>query len=213
MPILEIYYSFRSPYSYLAVDRLIRIAEDYSVEIDFRLVRPLALREPDFFQRARKQFMPYLMKDVFREAEQLGITVTPPNPDPVDMDMTNGKVAPDQPIMERLMALGVAAVEAGQALVFAQAIGRTQWGGVQDWHKDDALQETLGAAGLDFDALSGWAAQNGEAIQTTIDRNEAAQLEHHWGVPLMVLDGEPFFGQDRVASLIWRLDKLGLAKG
>lgn len=213
MPTLEVYYSFRSPYSYLAVDRLVGIERDYTVEIDFRPVRPLALREPDFFERGRKQFLPYLMKDVFREAERLGLTVAPPNPDPIDMDMANGKVAPDQPIMDRLMTLGIAAAVAGQGLDFAQTVGRSIWGGVQDWHKDDALRETLGAADLDFDALMFWAAENGETFQKNIERNEATQLEHHWGVPLMVLDGEPFFGQDRIAALIWRLEKLGLSAG
>lgn len=213
MATLEIYYSFRSPYSYLAADRLVGVERDYNVEIDFRPVRPLALREPDFFERGRKQFLPYLMKDVFREAERLGLAVAPPNPDPIDMDMANGKVAPDQPIMDRLMTLGVAAAAAGQGLAFAQTVGRSIWGGVPDWHQDDALRETLGAADLDFDALMSWAAENGETLQKNIKRNEAVQLEHHWGVPLMVLDGEPFFGQDRIAALVWRLEKLGLSTG
>jgi len=31
-------------------------------------------------------------------------------------------------------------------------------------------------------------------------------LKHHWGVPLMVLDEEPFFGQDRIDALLWRLN-------
>lgn len=204
---LEIYYSFRSPYSYLAVDRLAAIARDYPVEVDFRLVRPLALREPDFFERGRKQFVPYLIKDVMREGERLGIVVVPPNPDPVDMDLANGKVAPEQPIMDRLLALGVAATEAGDGLAFAQAVGPVIWGGVENWNEEAKLRDTLGAAGLDYDALDSRAAANGETVREVIERNEAAQLEHHWGVPLMVLDGEPFFGQDRIDSIIWRLEK------
>ena len=207
MATLEIYYSFRSPYSYLAVDRLAAIARDYPVEVDFRPVRPLALREPDFFERAREQFLPYLFRDVLREAQRLGLVVAPPNPDPVDMDMAGGKVAPDQPIMDRLMALGVAAAEAGEGLAFAQAVGRVVWGGVENWHEEDALRKTLANAGLDLDALSAWGAANGERLQQIIARNEAAQLEQHWGVPLMVLDGEPFFGQDRIDALVWRLEQ------
>ena len=207
MTTLEIYYSFRSPYSYLAADRLAAIAKDYPVEVDFRLVRPLALREPDFFTRGRKQFLPYLLKDVMREGERLGIAVVPPNPDPVDMDMANGKVAPEQPILDRLMALGVAATQAGDGLAFAQAVGPVIWGGVENWHEETKLRDTLGKAGLDYDALDGRAAANGETVRKVIERNEAAQLEHHWGVPLMVLDGEPFFGQDRIDAIIWRLEK------
>ncbi|MEX0604444.1 MAG: DsbA family protein [Marinobacter sp.] len=34
----------------------------------------------------------------------------------------------------------------------------------------------------------------------------------HWGVPTFVVDGEPFFGQDRIDTLKWRLDQMGLGK-
>ena len=34
----------------------------------------------------------------------------------------------------------------------------------------------------------------------------------HWGVPTLVFDGEPFFGQDRLALLEWRLGQPGLEK-
>ena len=34
----------------------------------------------------------------------------------------------------------------------------------------------------------------------------------HWGVPTLVFEGEPFFGQDRIETLRWRLDQLDLRK-
>jgi hypothetical protein len=34
----------------------------------------------------------------------------------------------------------------------------------------------------------------------------------HWGVPTMVFQGEPFFGQDRIDLLVWRLQQHGLAR-
>ena len=34
----------------------------------------------------------------------------------------------------------------------------------------------------------------------------------HYGVPLMVFDGKPFFGQDRFDQLKWRMQQKGLAK-
>ena len=45
----ELYFSFRSPYSYLAVGRYRALAEDYDLEIALRPVYPLAIRQPDFF--------------------------------------------------------------------------------------------------------------------------------------------------------------------
>jgi len=209
---LEIYWSFRSPYSYLAVDRLADIARDFDIDIDFRPVRPLAMREPDFFERGRKQFLPYLFSDVPREAERLGIAFGMPNPDPIKMDMASGEVDPDQSIMNEIMGLAIAACADSRGLDFAQAVSATIWGGKQNWNEPAVLAETLGDAGLDLAALSSWAADNQPVIDETIRRNETAQLEHHWGVPLMVLDGEPFFGQDRLDSLVWRLEQRGLRR-
>jgi 2-hydroxychromene-2-carboxylate isomerase len=34
----------------------------------------------------------------------------------------------------------------------------------------------------------------------------------HWGVPTMVFEGEPFFGQDRIDLLLWRLRQHGVAR-
>lgn len=212
MATFEIYWSFRSPYSYLAIDRLAGIIRDYEVDADFRPVRPLALREPDFFEKGRKQFLPYLFRDVPREAERLGIPFGLPRPDPVVMDMTTGKVAPDQPVMIMIMGLAYAAVAEGRGVEFAQVVGRAIWGGAANWCEKDVLAAILAEAGFDLEKLSAWAAANEDAISKALARNEEAQLVHHWGVPLMVLDGEPFFGQDRLDSLVWRLDRLGLKR-
>ena len=209
---LEIYWSFRSPYSYLAIDRLVTISRDYDVIVDFLPVRPLAMREPDFFERGRKQFLPYLFKDAPREADQLGIPFGLPNPDPITMDFETGRVAPEQPIMTMVMELAFAATHQRRGLEFAQAVGRSIWGGAAGWCEKGVLSQTLAKAGFDLDQLSAWSAENQDAIAQSLSRNEEAQLEHHWGVPLMVLDGEPFFGQDRIGALIWRLDKLGLRR-
>ncbi len=212
MAVLEIYWSFRSPYSYLATDRLCAIRDEYEVEVKFRPVRPLAMREPDFFERGRKQFVPYLMRDFPREAERLGLPYGLPNPDPIDMDMATGKVAPDQPLMDRLMRLGTASEEKAKGLDLARAVSQRVWTG-KPWSDDKSLAEAAGEAGLDLAALEAWAAENAQQIAQTIEANEAAQLVHHWGVPLMTLDGEPFFGQDRIDALVWRLDQRGLRRG
>ena len=209
---LDIFYSFRSPYSYLAIDQLCDIARDYEVSVALRPVRPLALREPDFFERGRPQFLSYLFQDVPREAERLGIAFGLPQPDPVDMDMASGKVAPAQPLMDLLFGLAFASIDAGLGLEFAKVIGRAVWGGTPQWNTPENLKEILSSAGLEFEALSAWAKAHQGEIEPALLENEAAQMHHHWGVPLMVLGDEPFFGQDRLDSLVWRLDQQGLRR-
>ena len=50
-----------------------------------------------------------------------------------------------------------------------------------------------------------------EGFDALIARNEDAQrTSGHWGTPLLVFDGEPFFGQDRVAMCRWRMQERGV---
>ena len=45
-----------------------------------------------------------------------------------------------------------------------------------------------------------------------VEANQVAQrAAGHWGVPMMVFGFEPFFGQDRVDQMIWRMQAAGLA--
>lgn len=210
---LDIYWSFRSPYSYLAVDRLAQIVRDFDLLFDFRFVRPLAMREPTFFERNRPQWLPYLFKDVLRESARLGIPFLPPRPDPIAMNMSTGKVDAAQPLMDRLMGLGVAAEETAKAgLPFAASVARRIWGGVENWHEGAHLAEAAGEAGVALPELEAFARDHKTRIDAAIARNEEAQMAQHWGVPLMVLDDEPFFGQDRLDSLVWRLDQKNLRR-
>jgi 2-hydroxychromene-2-carboxylate isomerase len=49
-------------------------------------------------------------------------------------------------------------------------------------------------------------------IDAEIAANEAEQKRAgHWGVPLFVFNDEPFFGQDRIDHLIWRMEHAGVA--
>ena len=43
----DLYFSFRSPYSYLAIGRYRAMAEQYTVDIALRIVWPIAVRDPD----------------------------------------------------------------------------------------------------------------------------------------------------------------------
>ena len=49
-------------------------------------------------------------------------------------------------------------------------------------------------------------------LDAAIKQSEADQRTGgHYGVPLMVYEGEPFFGQDRYAQLVWRMKQQGMA--
>lgn len=209
--IVDVFWSFRSPYSYLATPRLRALSETYDVEVRMRPVYPLAVRSKGFFSKQDPLFVPYLVRDCRRQGEFLGLPLAWPNPDPVVIGQNlNG--ADDQPHLDRLMPLGVVASHRPQALAFYDEVSRLIWGGRDmPWNDGDKLAMAVARAGLDIADLEAEAAERGQGIAAEIEANqEAHQAAGHWGVPTMVFEGEPFFGQDRFDVLKWRLSQRGL---
>ena len=205
---IDLYFSFRSPYSYLATPQLEALLRRYDFEIDLKVVRPIAVRIPGFFKQVNPLWPPYLARDTWRIAERLGIPYRWPRPDPIIMDMAAGEVAVEQPYIMGVSRMGAAAQEAGRGFDFAREATKAIWSGeIQDWHQGDHLAEAARAAGLPADL----AEEDLSRFDPGIEANEAAQsAAGHWGVPLMVFNGEPFFGQDRLDDLVWRMQGAGL---
>ena len=207
----DLYWSFRSPYSYLATRRYVALTERYDLEIDLRQVYPLAVRDRTFFKRNPPNWMRYTMTDVARLAAFYGIPIAPPRPDPIVQDMTTGEVAENQPIIFPLVRMGQAAARRGKGLAYADAVSRLIWGGVEGWNEGDHLRQAAASVGLDHDELAGEVAKDANALDAEIDANRAAlEASGHWGVPTLVFNGEPFFGQDRIELAEWRMKQSGL---
>jgi len=210
---VDVFWSFRSPYSYLATPRLVALQNDYDVEFTVRPVYPIALRIPGFFKKVNPLWPPYLMRDCARLAEMQGVPFAWPSPDPIVQDLATLEIAADQPYIHRLTRLGVAAQRRGRGLPFIHEVGKLTFGGVRDWHRGNHLAGAAERAGLDLAELDAGIAADPAGHEAEIERNEAAQkAAGHWGVPLMVFRGEPFFGQDRIEVLLWRMQQAGLER-
>ena len=196
----DLFWSFRSPYSYLVTPRLIEFEREFDVKANVRPVYPIAVRIPGFFKQVNPMWPPYLFRDCLRIAEMLGMPFAWPSPDPIVMNMATGEVAKDQPYIHRLTRF-LAAVSAG---IF---------GGVRDWHLGDHLAGAADRAGLNLAKLDSEIEREPNRYEAAIAENESAQKNAgHWGVPLMVFKGEPFFGQDRFDLLRWRMQQNGLRR-
>lgn len=209
----DLYWSFRSPYSYMVTPRLMALEAEYDVECKVRPVYPLAVRTPEFFDNRDPLWTSYFMTDVFREAAFLGLPFRWPRPDPVQQAPGVGYRTP-QPYIHRLTHLGVAAAERGRGLPFLAEMSRTIWGGeVDNWHEGDHIARAAERAGLEYGEMS--AAVDGDAARyaAIVEENQVAQrAAGHWGVPMMHFGGEAFFGQDRFDQLKWRMEQAGLAR-
>ena len=209
---VDLFWSFRSPYSYLALPKTMRIVQQYDLEVNARPVYPLAVRVPGFFKKANPNFARYVVLDSFRVSQMEGIPFRFPQPDPIDQNMATLDVAPEQPRIRRLTRLGAAAQEAGKGLAFINEVATTLWNGeVTGWDQSDHLARAAERAGLDLAALDAAIAADPDHYEKIIADNEAAHAaSNHWGVPCFVYKGEPFFGQDRIDLLVWRLKQNGL---
>ncbi|MBA7474599.1 MAG: 2-hydroxychromene-2-carboxylate isomerase [Bradyrhizobium icense] len=211
---VDLFFSFRSPFSYLALPRTLELVADYDVTVNLRPVYPLAVRVPGFFKKVNPQFARYVLLDSSRVAQREGILFRFPRPDPIVQDMATLDVAVDQPYIHRLTRLGAAAQLEGRSLPFTYAIARVLWDGtVNGWNEGDHLAKAAAAAGLDLVAMDAAVAADPDRYEQVIKTNEDAHsASGHWGVPTFVFEGEPFFGQDRIDLLTWRMESKGLTR-
>ncbi len=209
---VDLYFSFRSPYSYLAAQLTQAIEDDFDVSLHLRPVLPLALREPSFFRESNIERVKYLLIDWERRAAMLGLPHAWPDPDPIVQNYEDMSIASEQPYIHRLCRLGVEAQRQGHGIAFAAVVSRLIFGGTRGWDQGDALADAVSATGLDLAAMEAEIG-DGKAHDAVIAENQAMQSAvGHSGVPLYVFRGEPFFGQDRIDSLRWCLQQAGLAR-
>lgn len=84
-------------------------------------------------------------------------------------------------------------------------------GSVDDWNTGGHLSKAARQAGLSPDDLERDISIDQASLDAELERNDASlRAAGYWGVPTMLFDGEPFFGQDRFDVLVWRLQQHGL---
>jgi 2-hydroxychromene-2-carboxylate isomerase len=180
---VEFFFSFRSPYSYLAAPRAFALPERYDVELVFRGVRPMAMRGQPLPLAKRL----YILRDAKREADRLG--------------MPFGKI--HDPLGEgvwRCLTIAEHAAGVGRLREFVLAASRGIWGEGLDVARDVGLRAACERAGLAWTDCES-AIANSE-YRERIEHNTAS-LERlgQWGVPVFAFDGEAYWGQDRIEDL------------
>lgn len=211
---IDLYWSFRSPYSYIILPRVIGLVQDFDVTIDLRIVHPAAIRNPAYFARMDPLARPYFMADSARAAAFQAMPFRRPIPDPITQNPTTLEIAPDQPLATRLGRLGIAATERGRGLDFADTVSGLLWDGrITGWDTGDHLARAATQAGLDLAEMEAAIAADPAHHDEKLAQNGASlRAAGHWGVPTMVFAGEVFFGQDRFDVLVWRLQQAGVTK-
>lgn len=207
-----LYWSVRSPYSYILLPRVVALVRDYQVAVAMRVVHPAAIRNPAYFATMNPLARPYFMRDTSRAAAFHDLPFHRPDPDPIVQDPKTLRLGDHHPLAVWLGRLCVAAAAEGAGLRFCSELAQLLWGGTRDWHQGDHLGRAAARAGLDLAVLQGKIDADPDRHDALLAANDAdLRAAGHWGVPTMVFGGEPFFGQDRFDTFVWRLRQHGLS--
>ena len=210
---IDLYFSYRSPYSYLILPRMLKLKEKYDIEINFKVVYPIAIRMPEWFEG--KNFFTFFffkMIDMRLQAKKLGIPFTSKlKPDPIRQNIMTGKISSHQPYIFDICHLGQMAQMKGVGMEFAFEVSSLIFGGVENWNTDENLSEAAKKVGLDLTQLKESVNVHEEEIIGQIKQNQVDQLNAgHHGVPLTVIGDKHFFGQDQFDKIMETLKENGL---
>lgn len=184
---IDFFYEFASPYSYLSATRIDAMAEARGIAVRWRpfLLGPIFSRQgwntsPFNIYPAKGR---YMWRDVGRLATARGLPMVQPDPFP-----QNGLLA-----ARCVLAAGPSAHATATRAIFHVGFG--EGGQISD---PEVLRPTLDAAGLDGTALL--AAAGGDPAKLALKANTNAAIEHGiFGAPsFLTPDGEMFWGDDRI---------------
>ncbi len=185
-PDLHFFLSFRSPYTYLAVPRVRRLAAHYGARLHLRFVLPMVMRGLPVPRNKRL----YIVRDAKREADRLG--------------MRFGNIAdPVGRPAERGLAVLHRAIAAGKGEPFAESFLQGVFADGIDAGSRRGLQQIAARAGLDAAFVMSALADESWRAVAEANRHELLSLGL-WGVPSFRVDDRPAqWGQDR----LWAVER------
>ncbi len=189
---LDFFFSFRSPYSYLAVSQIIDLKKRYELKIRVRPVLPMVMRGVPL-PRVKQL---YIITDCHREAVSKKIPFAP-FCDPLGRGV------------ERCLKIFQFAEQQQRPLEFIKEISQGIWSQGLDVSNDRGLKILLMRAGLNWQQAFDFEA-NADLLSLTNANGDALNRLGLWGVPSFRLGDVALWGQDRIALLeaIMRHSKL-----
>jgi 2-hydroxychromene-2-carboxylate isomerase len=185
-PELHFFCSLRSPYTCIAVARVLQLAECYDARLRLRFVLPMVMRGLPVPREKRL----YILRDAKREAESLGLPF--------------GRIVDPVGVpTERGLAVLHHAIEAGKGPAFLESFMRGVWAEGIDAGSEGGLHMLAERAGLDVASVT--AALRDASWRAVAQANRADMLALGlWGVPSFRVDQNPArWGQDR----LWQVER------
>ncbi len=193
LPDLHFFASFRSPYTWISTERVIRLAEAFGVNLRIRFVLPMVMRGLPVKRSKRV----YILLDAAREARRNGVQFGPIS-DPV------GKP------VERGYSLLPWAIEQGRGNEYFRSFMTLAFSQAVDAGSDRGLRRIVEEAGLDWSEGRGYLDDPAWREEAERNREELFDLGL-WGVPSFRVGSVAAWGQDRLWVLEDEYRRLALA--
>ena len=196
---IKFYYDFKSPFTFLALEPALGLERSHRVSLRFipRDFEPrvayggeLEQRQPHDWNKVR-----YLYADVRRFANERGMIIRGPQ------KLFDSRLA---------MMSGLYADRHGRFREYAPLVFERFFKRELDIEDPAAIAAVLRECNLDADDFARYASRDGpgdhELARAEADRDGV------FGVPTIIVAGEPFWGNDRIDWVIKKLDAMGLRR-
>jgi 2-hydroxychromene-2-carboxylate isomerase len=194
---IKLYFAYTSPYSYLAMQPACDIELSHRVRVRFipygvnirKVYGPLDREDAD------RRKVRYLYIDARRIAQERGLVIYPP-----------------KRIFGARLAFygGLYAATKGQFLPYSNRVFDRFWKQELDVESREEISAIVEEVGLDSAEFLRYADTGAradlDACFVEADRDKV------FGVPTFIVDGEPFWGEDRIEWVIRKLDAMGLRR-
>lgn len=190
LPPLELFYSFRSPYSYLLLGRALKIADAFGLELRIKPVLPMVMRG----MQVPESKLSYIAMDSSREARRLGVPFGDFS-DPLGAGT------------DRCLAVFIYALSQKRERDFLINAGEAIWARAINVATDKGMRKVTARSGLFWPDVV--AAMDDDAWRPIAEDNRAVMMAMgSWGVPTMRLGEFTVWGQDRDWLLVRHIEEL-----
>ena len=190
LPPLDLFYSFRSPYSQLCLRRVFAVADAFGLELVLRPVLPMMMRGMAVPPRKIR----YIVRDAAREAKLHGVPF-------------GNCVDPLGAGVERCHAVFAYAEAEKRGREFLLNASEMIWDQAVDVTTDKGLRKITAKTGLFWPEVR-QALENDDWRETEAENRQLMLSLGGWGVPTLCLGDFVVWGQDRIWLLVRQLEEL-----
>jgi 2-hydroxychromene-2-carboxylate isomerase len=196
---VKFYYDYKSPFTYLALEPACALERSHRVKLRF-IPHELDVRGAfggELDERPDKSWskVRYLYLDARRFANERGLLVRGP-----------------QKIFDSRLSLmsGIFADRHGKWIPYSELVFERFFKRELNIEDSSALESVMAEVGLKPEEFRSFVNDDGPAALA--DSFAEGDRDNVFGVPTLMIDGEPFWGNDRVDWVLKKLDAMGLRR-